>query len=64
MSELGAFMKASDKHEERFRATYELKPEYRDDPYWEAAFDCGARYKLYSDEMNILGEAIRRKSER
>lgn len=62
MSKLREFIKASDEHEREFRATFELKPQYRGDSYWEDAYDCAARYKLYSDEMNIVGEAIQRKA--
>jgi len=51
---------ASPEHEAEFRATFELRPEFRDDVVAQLAFEHAAKYKLYGDEMSYVGAVIQR----
>lgn len=51
---------ASPEHEKEFRATYQLKPEYRDNPECELAFEHAAKFRLYPDELDYVGAIIER----
>lgn len=47
------------KHGKQFRATYQLKKEFRDDPECQAAFEYAAQgNKLYAGEINYIGAII------
>ena len=52
---------ASKEHEEIFRETWHLRPEFRGDPECEAAFEYAATTKLDMDEMNFVGAIIERR---
>ncbi len=54
-------IKASPEHEQTFRATFELRADLKGDPMWESAYEHAATYKLYPDELSVIGSAIVRK---
>ena len=56
--------RASAEHEKKFRATWRLREDVKDDPYWQAAYECAATYRMTIPEMNILGEVLVRKKDK
>lgn len=49
---------ASPEHEVEFRATWKLRKNVADDPYWQAAYKHAATTKLYPDELNAIGDIL------
>lgn len=52
---------ASPEHEESFRKTFKLREDLAGDPMWESAYEHAAKFKLWPDELNAIGQAVVRR---
>ena len=55
-------IKASAEHEAKFRKTWRLRDDVKDDPTWLGAYEHAATHKLYGDEMSAIGPVLVRRT--
>ena len=48
------YIPASEEHEDRFRTTFRLKPQFADDPVCREAYEHAAKFRLWPDEFGYI----------
>jgi hypothetical protein len=51
---------AGEEHQREFPLQFQLKPEFRDNPECQMAFEHATKYKLYPDEIDYIGQVCER----
>ncbi len=54
---------ASEEHKKNFDKTWKLRSDLVGNPEWEAAFQYARDFKLYPDEMAVIGSILVKRDE-